>query len=805
MKYFLTFDEDNCRRIDLCGGKGASLAMLYANGFNVPYGFVISAEFYKFIFQENEIAHRIAEILTSVNVDSPESLNNCSEKIGKIIDSLSIDKFIERNFGNQLSSNKRYAVRSSAVAEDGKDHAWAGQLSSFLNVKADKITGFIKKCWASAFSSRAIYYRKKINVLTNMPVAVVVQEMIDSDFAGVAFSVNPASNSDEIVVESVAGLGEAIVSGSVTPSTFFLFKDTLFVREQILSKQRKLIRCTPNGVDWLDNIEIPQIDSAQVVRIAEAIISIEKFYGFPVDVEWAVKEGKLFILQARPITTLGSTKKSDSLSQSIINRGDWEFYVSRKFNWFIENTQIYGGSEKFQNEVLGFNVALNNYLILNGDEYCSVDENNKNYGIFAKLFKDDIKFFDKFAKIEFGLIEEIKNYISFLNDCKFNDYSHANLIKILNEFNDLYCRSFVPTFARPDSFLEREFRIELKKLNLSINEEEKVFSNIATCPDNDLLSYSAEPVDLLKIAIKQKNGEDTGELLKEHILKYSWLKSPVSSEPDEFSEVDYIDRLNFIVNDSLPPKSKIESILNERKKNEINFEDVLIKYNFSARAFELAKAIRSFIFLRTYTTEYSDKLFYTAKKSLFKFIADKCNLSISDIVMLTANDIEELIESDFSCVEDKVRIISERRIGFYIVWLNGKVTTGYGLEAKKLQKRIAGIFKGEKKFSNVLAGQSAYRGIVRGRVKILNTYNDIAKVNKGDIIVASMTTPDFVAAMEKAGGFITDEGGITCHAAIISREFHVPCIVGTGNATELLKDDDLVELNANSGKIFILK
>lgn len=805
MKYFLTFDEDDCRRVDLCGGKGASLANLYGNGFNVPYGFVISADFYNFIFQENDIVHQIAEILNSVNVDISESLNNCSEKIGKIINSLSIDKIIEEKFSNYLSSNKRYAVRSSAVAEDGKSYAWAGQLSSFLNVEADKITDYIKECWASAFSPRAIYYRKKINALTNMPVAVVVQEMIDSDYSGVAFSVNPTSNSDEIVVESVAGLGEAIVSGSITPSTFFLFKDILKVREQRLSKQKKLAHCTANGIEWLDNIEIQQIDLEQITRIAEAVIGIEKFCGFPVDVEWAVKDGKLFILQARPITTLDCVKKSDNLSQLIIDRGDWEFYVSRKFNWFIENTQIYGGSEKLQNEVLGFNVALNNYLILNGDEYFSADENEKNNDIFAKLFNDDIKFFEKFAKIEIKLVEEIKNHISFLNNYKFKNCSNTQLTKLLNQFNDLYCRSFVPTFTRPDSFLEREFRIELKKLNLSMSEEEKVFSKVATCPDNDLLSYSAEPVDLLKIAVKLKNGEDTGELLKEHILKYSWLKSPVSSKPDEFTEDDYVDRLNFIVDDSLSPESKIESILNERKQNEIDFNDILTKYNFSARAFELAKAIRSFIFLRTYTTEYSDRLFYTAKKGLFKFIADKCNFSVPDIVMLTANDMEELIESGFSCVEDKVRIISERRIGFYMVWLNGKVAIGYGSEAKELQKRVAVIFKGEKEFSNVLSGQSAYRGIVRGRVKILNTYNDIEKVNKGDIIVASMTTPDFVAAMEKASGFITDEGGITCHAAIISREFHVPCIVGTGNATELLKDDDLVELNANSGKVFILK
>ena len=126
----------------------------------------------------------------------------------------------------------------------------------------------------------------------------------------------------------------------------------------------------------------------------------------------------------------------------------------------------------------------------------------------------------------------------------------------------------------------------------------------------------------------------------------------------------------------------------------------------------------------------------------------------------------------------------------------------------ELQSEIEKIYKTNKheehSNQNIIKGTPANRGRIRGTVKILLKYDDIKKVKKGDIIVASMTTPDYVSAMEKASGFITDEGGITCHAAIISREFDVPCIVGTINATKKLKDGQKVELDAYNGKIIIL-
>ena len=157
--------------------------------------------------------------------------------------------------------------------------------------------------------------------------------------------------------------------------------------------------------------------------------------------------------------------------------------------------------------------------------------------------------------------------------------------------------------------------------------------------------------------------------------------------------------------------------------------------------------------------------------------------------------------------EEYLKKIDDRKIGYAIIWENGKVKLFYSKDAIYLQdiasSRIVDIENIDEK--DIIKGNVANKGKVQGKVRILNSYSDIKKVKKGDIIVATMTTPDYISAMEKAAGFITDEGGITCHAAIISREFDVPCIVGTVNATKRLKDGQEIEMNAYNGTIKVIE
>jgi phosphoenolpyruvate synthase/pyruvate phosphate dikinase len=200
------------------------------------------------------------------------------------------------------------AVRSSAINEDGKDAAWAGQLDTFLNCNRTHVIARIEQCWESANSERAKSYARQKSIET-AAVAVVVQRMVDSDVSGVAFSVHPVTgNTAQVVIEAGLGLGEAIVSGSITPDTYIVDKNTGNCLEKYISKQsRKLVRSATGITDWQNtgaHGNRQKLTDKQVVELCGQISKLEAYFGHPVDVEWAIQAGELYILQSRPITTL---------------------------------------------------------------------------------------------------------------------------------------------------------------------------------------------------------------------------------------------------------------------------------------------------------------------------------------------------------------------------------------------------------------------------------------------------------------------------------------------------------------------
>ena len=803
IQFFNEIKEEN-----RAGGKGASLAKMYQNKFNVPNGYVINADIFDEFLSENKIKEKIQEIINKCNLNNEEEIEKNSKEIIKIISENDISDNVKKEIIEKYKKlNCEYvAIRSSAISEDSKSHAWAGQLETFLNVNEDNIIDCIKDCWSSIFGERALFYRIKNNDNQEISVAVIVQKMLQSEISGVAFSINPMNNNlDEIVIEGVFGLGEAIVSGNVTPDTYIVNKKD----DRIKSKEIKIQKCKLIKVDksnkWIEIQDgyLPKIEDKMILELSKVIKKIEKFYGFPVDVEWGIEGNKIYILQCRPITTV---KKNDMV-EKIKENGKWNFYVARKFNWFVENTEIYASLAKYQEELLGFEIATQNYLCLNGDEY-ALDSDFKT--LFMKLenyFEKDNNFFERFAKIEMELVEEIKEYLNHIRNKKLDKLSFDELAEEFEKFNNLYIKSFIPGMTRPEDFLVDRLKKELTDMKFEKEDIETIFKGISTCPNYFPLSYSEEPLDLLKIALIAKNGDSIEQLIEEHIKKYSWIKGPLEFENTAFRKEDYLERLENLINTDI--EEKIENINRVRKNNDIEYNKILNQYKFTDKAQKLIKAIRDFIFLRTYTTEYSDHLFYICRHTIFEEIANKTNIQDQDLIMLDDKEILDVLKNKGTMSSEIKTILENRKKGFAMIWLNGNVQTVFGNESIKLQNEIAKIYKNsneeEKNLKRkVISGSIANGGKVRGIAKVLTTYHDIYKVEKGDIIVATMTTPDYVSAMEKAAGFITDEGGITCHAAILSREFNVPCIVGTVNGTKEIEDGQMIELDAYTGKVYIV-
>jgi pyruvate, water dikinase len=216
---------------------------------------------------------------------------------------------IKKNYKNLDS--KYVAVRSSATAEDGQDYSWAGQLDSYLNTTKKNLLEKVQYCWASLFTPRAIFYRfEKGLYATKISVAVVVQKMVNAEVSGIAFSVHPVTeDQNQMIIEAGFGLGEAIVSGQITPDSYVVEKHPRRIIDININTQTKgLYKSKKEGNEWVD-ISEPKASSQvlnkkQIFKLSEIILKIENHYGFPCDIEWAIENDNFYILQSRPITTL---------------------------------------------------------------------------------------------------------------------------------------------------------------------------------------------------------------------------------------------------------------------------------------------------------------------------------------------------------------------------------------------------------------------------------------------------------------------------------------------------------------------
>jgi phosphoenolpyruvate synthase/pyruvate phosphate dikinase len=255
--------------VNLVGGKAQSLGNLLRNGFKTLDGFVITTSAFG----------KMDEVL--------------EQEILKSYDNLGAEYV---------------AVRSSATSEDSKEAAWAGQLDTFLNVSRNELIYAVKRSWGAINSERAKSYAKAKNINAGK-VAVIVQPMIQCDIAGVAFSAHPVTqNKSQTVIEAGLGLGEAVVSGEITPDTYIIEKGSGNILQKHISNQtKKLVQGKSGKSEWQNIADgnLQKLPDIKIIELAQTVAKIEELYGFAVDTEWMAKDGVLFIMQARPITSLG--------------------------------------------------------------------------------------------------------------------------------------------------------------------------------------------------------------------------------------------------------------------------------------------------------------------------------------------------------------------------------------------------------------------------------------------------------------------------------------------------------------------
>ncbi|MBA3044074.1 phosphoenolpyruvate synthase, partial [archaeon] len=306
-------NDVNREDIAVAGGKGANLGEMLKNDFPVPPAFIVTADAFWNFLEETKIKDSVFNILRNINVDDSDDLEKKSGEIKKIITSANMTWTIEVDVldAYRKLDDAFVAVRSSATAEDLPEASFAGQQDTYLNVKGEQeLLSSVKKCWASLYTPRAIFYREKQGFKhEDVKLAVVVQKMVNADISGVMFTSDPITGKPKILIETGYGLGETIVGGKITPDTYIVDQDTLEIEDKNIATQK--IKEVKGEDGKTTEVEVEQwkqdkqkMPDTDIVKLAEIGKRIEKHYNEPMDVEWCMENNEIYIVQARPVTTI---------------------------------------------------------------------------------------------------------------------------------------------------------------------------------------------------------------------------------------------------------------------------------------------------------------------------------------------------------------------------------------------------------------------------------------------------------------------------------------------------------------------
>ncbi|MBU0457010.1 MAG: PEP/pyruvate-binding domain-containing protein [Nanoarchaeota archaeon] len=810
---------------EIAGGKGASLGEMTQAGIPVPDGFVILSNAFDLFLEETDLNFEIDAVLDSVNIKKVHTVENASEKIQAMLLAKEMPENIKTEilkFYKSLDC-KFIAVRSSATSEDSASAAWAGQLDSFLNTTKDTLLENVKRCWASLFTPRAIFYRfeKKLNK-DKISVAVVVQKMVNSEESGIAFSVHPVTQDEnQIIIEAGFGLGEAIVSGSITPDSYVVDKQEFALLDINVNEQTKaLYKKSKGGNEWKELGEKGKkqvLTEKEIIELSKLIVKIENHYGFPCDIEWAKEKGRFYIVQSRPITTLQGKQQEKTKRYTII-ANDFQSPLVRNEIWCL----LPSFWEKWYNlSMPSVGISSHNNAI---DYFVDLKEWIQTKEEFQTKIKKKPLLLKEVIDLSSSMGEEMNEFTSQLLNTSLEDWSSDKLINFYKKFCHLQSREYAIGVLLPlidihgVSFLESFLKKYLTK-HLSKNKIDDAFKAF-TSPIKNSFALDQE-MDLLLLADEIFKSKENRKIfldndpkdipsklktkdiasynrLKEHAKKHGWVYYVYSGPA--FGEIQFAEFLKEILNKNTNPTKERNRRMNERKKLIEKRNEYLKLLMPSKKDKTLIELISTYVLSKPRRKDYQSRSYYHLEK-FYKEVSRRLDIPLDLIRSATQEQIYQGLSTG-NIFEKNLKSQYEHHICYFD---NGKVITLAEEQAQNFINNHVTKEKLEIDDSEIIMGNTAFHGKATGIVKVINDRTTMEKMEDGNILVSVATTPNIVPAMKKASAIVTDEGGLTCHAAIVSRELEVPCVVGTKFASKILQDGDMVEVDANQGIVRILK
>lgn len=783
----LDFIDIKKEDISLAGGKGANLGELTSAKINVPKGFVITADAYKAFLKENGIDKIIEKNLREASLDE-STLLKAAEYFRKLIISGKFSKEMQQIITDKyrsLGENIRVAIRSSATAEDLPDASFAGQQESYLNVQSiDDILSKILKCYASLWGNRAVSYRLHQGYdQTCVSIAVIVQEMVESEKSGVLFTINPLSqNTDEIQINANYGLGESVVSGRVTPDSYIVKKTGKLIETTIGSKETKIV------YEERDTIEISVDEDERKARvlndneISELVncgLKIEKHYHMPMDIEWAVKDNKVYILQARAITTL----KNDNEKVLI-----YSYLKKTRPNKSIRKNMA------FQLEKMPFA-----YRTLDYDFIMAINDQK------SKIFAEGGIIFDTDPQIDNDGIQTLPKGKKGITK---NIFHIFKVLKQIRDFNSCtkICEKFMDRYEKDISILKSK---DFENMSLTECREFLEYSYKLTKDlSYDRFKYALFPTmlvfDKYSKILKKINPDYTAfDLYKNLDNKTSTINNDISKMAEKISK-------NNNLKEAVLSGESYKNLYNEFDDFKSMTDDFLQKNGFKSdyncycleaktfiedpdRLINILKPILASTFTKNEKTESFDDLMLKLKSvygNKYKHMeADINGLRYFHVVR---EESQYLWESLFYYVRKCVTKIN------MLLLENENYKTGISnLFFNELIEAMKRGYLNKKDLENIKNRNEKFPL----SIKVWQASKLLIFDAKGDILVCHLTDPEWTPLFKLASAVVADTGAALSHAAIVAREYGIPAVLGVGFATTKYNDGDILQVDGDKGTV----
>jgi len=471
----------------------------------------------------------------------------------------------------------------------------------------------------------------------------------------------------------------------------------------------------------------------------------------------------------------------------------WKFVVKRILSVLFYELINKGQTKTGLKKNLGFDCGCDPYRSIEGSVYYIEDNLDSLYNKAKEIYQNQgVEGLKKVLKKWYGFMDDLMQLSSEISKKDYSGKTDKELIKEFDQFVNYFCR-FSSALMLPLSMGKLAEEMIMEYLEKKTAKTEEYFKILTACEKET--QGTKELRSMLNMALKLKQGKDVDSDIKEHIKEFGWINTR-GFFGDQWTQEDIKERLEYMLKEDL--SSRLEILDKNLKETKEKTENILSEIDADDEFRKFIEFTKELVYFRTQRMDIFVKSGFLAR-TLFKEIGKRVNRDFHDFFNLLADEIRDVLihKTDYS------KQIAERKKGFGFFIENDKC---FVLSGKELEEYKAKNIKEEiDKSIKEIKGKMACAGYAKGKVKILSSKYEINKVEKGDILVASMTTPDLIPAMEKAAAFVTDEGGILCHAAIISREMEKPCIIGTNIATKVLKDGDIVEVDADNAIVKIIK